>query len=88
MGTCSSDPRTFPRGDEFIPERWTTRPELVRDATVYSPFSVGRFSCVGKQLGRWADNTITPPPPFPPTDCDCLSVTGRDVTIIILPMYL
>lgn len=47
-----ADPRTFPHGDEFIPERWTTRPELVKDATVYSPFSVGRFSCVGKQLGK------------------------------------
>lgn len=47
-----ADPRTFPHGDEFIPERWTTQPELVKDAAVYSPFSVGRFSCVGKQLGK------------------------------------
>lgn len=45
-----TDERNFPRGDEFIPERWTTRPELVEDASIYAPFSTGRFSCVGKQL--------------------------------------
>ncbi|KAJ4397171.1 hypothetical protein N0V93_001395 [Gnomoniopsis smithogilvyi] len=49
--TLCRDPRTFPRGDEFIPERWTTQRELVKDATPNAPFSVGRFSCVGKQLG-------------------------------------
>lgn len=38
------DPRTFPRGDEFIPERWTTQPELVKDATPNTPFSVGKWT--------------------------------------------
>jgi hypothetical protein len=38
----ATDPRAFLRGDEFIPERWTTQPELVRDRTVYAPFSVGK----------------------------------------------
>jgi cytochrome P450 family 628 len=47
---ATTDERSFPRGEEFIPERWTTRPELVRDASIYAPFSTGRFSCVGKQL--------------------------------------
>ncbi|CAN8099361.1 unnamed protein product [Discula destructiva] len=49
--TLTRDPRTFPQGDDFIPERWTTRTELVKDPTPNAPFSVGRFSCVGKQLG-------------------------------------
>lgn len=45
------DPRAFVRPDEFIPERWTTRrDELVIDASVHMPFSIGRFSCPGKQL--------------------------------------
>lgn len=57
--TMCRDPRAFPRGDEFIPERWTTQPELVRDSTVNVPFSVGRFSCVGKQLGLMEVRRVT-----------------------------
>ncbi|KAK7427633.1 hypothetical protein QQZ08_005908 [Neonectria magnoliae] len=49
--TLFHDPRYFERPDEFIPERWTTQPELVKDGSVFTPFSIGRYSCVGKQLG-------------------------------------
>ncbi|KAF3769021.1 cytochrome P450 [Cryphonectria parasitica EP155] len=57
--TIYRDPRTFTHGDEFIPERWTTKPELVKDATAYAPFSVGRFSCVGKQLALMEVRRVT-----------------------------
>ncbi|KAI0206838.1 cytochrome P450 [Astrocystis sublimbata] len=36
--------------DQFIPERWTTRREMVKDARGFAPFSQGRFNCVGKGL--------------------------------------
>ncbi|KAI8960829.1 cytochrome P450 [Daldinia sp. FL1419] len=36
--------------DQFIPERWTTRPEMVKDARGFAPFSQGRFNCIGKNL--------------------------------------
>ncbi|RYP42639.1 hypothetical protein DL767_000008 [Monosporascus sp. MG133] len=36
--------------DQFIPERWTTRTEMVKDARGFAPFSQGRFNCVGKNL--------------------------------------
>lgn len=36
--------------DQWIPERWTTRPEMTRDARGFAPFSQGRFNCVGKNL--------------------------------------
>ncbi|KAH8734278.1 benzoate 4-monooxygenase cytochrome P450 [Ilyonectria robusta] len=41
----------FADPDAFIPERWTSEPKLVKDASVFAPFSIGRYSCVGKQLG-------------------------------------
>ncbi|EFQ89700.1 hypothetical protein PTT_13938 [Pyrenophora teres f. teres 0-1] len=44
------DPRNFVCPDEFIPERWTTRPELVRNRAAYIPFSTGAHSCAGKSL--------------------------------------
>ncbi|KAM5376429.1 hypothetical protein ACJZ2D_005483 [Fusarium nematophilum] len=49
--TMYRDERSFVRPDEFIPERWTSKPELTKDSSIYAPFSVGRYSCVGKQLG-------------------------------------
>jgi cytochrome P450 len=36
------DERCFVRPDEFIPERWTSQPELVKDASVFSPFHMGK----------------------------------------------
>ncbi|OAA33379.1 averantin oxidoreductase [Moelleriella libera RCEF 2490] len=44
------DERCFEQPDEFIPERWTSKPGLVLDASVYAPFGFGRYACAGKQL--------------------------------------
>ncbi|KAI1029188.1 hypothetical protein LB503_013321 [Fusarium chuoi] len=49
--TLYRDERYFTAPDDFIPERWTTRPEMIKDDSVFAPFSVGRYACVGKQLG-------------------------------------
>ncbi|CAI6238131.1 unnamed protein product [Periconia digitata] len=44
------DPRNFVRPDEFLPERWTTSPELVLDRNAATPFSTGPYNCVGQGL--------------------------------------
>ncbi|GME44406.1 putative benzoate 4-monooxygenase cytochrome p450 [Neofusicoccum parvum] len=44
------DPRNFPRPNEFLPERWSSRPELARRREAFIPFSTGPFACVGKPL--------------------------------------
>ncbi|KAI0508825.1 cytochrome P450 [Xylaria bambusicola] len=41
----------FEKATEFIPERWTTMPHMVQDTRAFNPFSMGRHSCPGKQLG-------------------------------------
>ncbi|KAL9568746.1 hypothetical protein ACKAV7_007060 [Fusarium commune] len=45
------DERYFTAPDDFVPERWMTNPEMVKADSVFAPFSVGRYACVGKQLG-------------------------------------
>lgn len=45
------DERYFVRAHDFIPERWTTRKDLVIDASVFQPFGLGVYSCVGRELG-------------------------------------
>ncbi|CAJ0552460.1 Ff.00g064390.m01.CDS01 [Fusarium sp. VM40] len=51
LHTIQRDKRHFARPLEFIPERWTSSPELTMNGSVFAPFSIGRYSCVGKQLG-------------------------------------
>jgi cytochrome P450 len=46
------DERNFARPDEFLPERWTTKPELVRNKHAFQPFSMGPYNCVGKALAK------------------------------------
>ncbi|KAF2757126.1 cytochrome p450 monooxygenase [Pseudovirgaria hyperparasitica] len=57
--TLQRDARNFPRPDEFIPERWTTMPELVKEEKCYMPFSTGPDGCVGKQLGLMEVRQVT-----------------------------
>lgn len=48
---CSRDtelhlaPKAFVAPNEFIPERWTTRPQLVLNKKAFCPFSLGRYAC-------------------------------------------
>ncbi|KAF2496864.1 cytochrome P450 [Lophium mytilinum] len=46
----SHDPRCFEQPDEFIPERWTTRPELTINKAGSMPFMTGPYDCAGKKL--------------------------------------
>lgn len=36
--------------DKFIPERWSTSPEPVKDVRAFAPFARGRYGCVGKGI--------------------------------------
>ncbi|PWY91938.1 cytochrome P450 [Aspergillus sclerotioniger CBS 115572] len=46
--TIQRDPRNFGEPDEFIPERWSSHPELVIRKEAMIPFSTGTYSCVGR----------------------------------------
>jgi cytochrome P450 len=45
-----TDPRSFVRPDEFVPERWTSQPDLIVRRDAFVPFSYGAYSCAGKPL--------------------------------------
>lgn len=36
--------------DDFIPERWYSRPELILDKRAFAPFSSGARYCLGKSM--------------------------------------
>ncbi|KAF2458353.1 cytochrome P450 monooxygenase-like protein [Lineolata rhizophorae] len=43
-------PEAFEHPNDFIPERWYSRPELIHDKRAYAPFTIGNRQCVGKNL--------------------------------------
>ena len=47
---CGIGETAFVHAQEFIPERWTTRPELVKHSKAFAPFSSGPFGCIGRPL--------------------------------------
>jgi cytochrome P450 len=44
------DARAFPQPDGFIPERWSSQPELLLRKDAFFPFGYGAFNCAGKPL--------------------------------------
>ncbi|KAH8728233.1 cytochrome P450 [Phaeosphaeriaceae sp. PMI808] len=44
------DPRAFVRPNEFIPERWTSQPELILRKEAFVAFGYGAYNCAGKPL--------------------------------------
>ncbi|CAG7950259.1 unnamed protein product [Penicillium olsonii] len=53
------DPRAFEFPADFIPERWTTKPELVKNKSVFIPFNTGQFKR-GVASCKHADHNIGP----------------------------
>lgn len=45
-----TDPTCFVQPEEFIPERWYSRPELIKDLSGFAPFSIGPYNCIGRPL--------------------------------------
>lgn len=41
--TISRREDCFERGREFVPERWTTKPEMVRNKAAFTPFGTGMY---------------------------------------------
>ncbi|KAM5434374.1 putative tryprostatin B 6-hydroxylase [Microsporum canis] len=44
------DSRYFVKPDQFIPERWSSKPDLIIRKDAFSPFLAGRYSCAGRPL--------------------------------------
>ncbi|KAF3402577.1 hypothetical protein DPV78_004756 [Talaromyces pinophilus] len=53
------DERSFVKPNEFIPQRWIDRPDLVKNPSAFAPFGLGPFACAGKQLALMEIRRIT-----------------------------
>ncbi|KAL4806737.1 cytochrome P450 [Aspergillus unguis] len=50
MHTIGRSDLAYERPLEFIPERWYSRPDLVKNKNAFAPFSLGPFNCIGRPL--------------------------------------
>ncbi|KAF4629298.1 hypothetical protein G7Y89_g8848 [Cudoniella acicularis] len=57
--TLGKLPSCFEKPGEFIPERWYSKPEMVKDKRAFAPFAQGRYSCVGKNLAMGELRLVT-----------------------------
>ncbi|KAL4877038.1 cytochrome P450 [Aspergillus karnatakaensis] len=46
----SRDERNFIRAKDYLPERWTSNPELIINKAAYMPFLTGPGNCAGRNL--------------------------------------
>ncbi|MCJ1457542.1 hypothetical protein MMC28_007910 [Mycoblastus sanguinarius] len=40
----------FERASDFVPERWYSKPEMIKNKNAYAPFALGRYNCIGKNV--------------------------------------
>jgi|SRR5690242_17277547 len=45
-----TDSRAFVQPNDFVPERWTSQPDLILRRDAFVPFSYGTYNCAGKPL--------------------------------------
>ncbi|KAH8691979.1 putative cytochrome P450 monooxygenase [Talaromyces proteolyticus] len=49
----------FVQADAFIPERFSSRPELIKHKDAFAPFSMGPYGCIGKALAYMEIRMLT-----------------------------
>ncbi|RVX73375.1 hypothetical protein B0A52_03017 [Exophiala mesophila] len=57
--TLFRSPECYVHPEEFIPERWYSKPELLLRGDAFIPFLIGPYSCIGKQLALIEIRSVT-----------------------------
>jgi cytochrome P450 len=59
MLTWPADESIYEKANEFIPERWYSKPDMIKHKDAFAPFSTGPFGCIGKNLALMELRTLT-----------------------------
>lgn len=55
----TADEDIYEDATSFIPERWYSKPDMVKYKDAWAPFSMGPFGCIGKSLAMMELRTVT-----------------------------
>ncbi|TKA38282.1 hypothetical protein B0A54_09222 [Friedmanniomyces endolithicus] len=53
------DEASYEDAEKFVPERWYSKPHMVKRKEAFAPFSVGPMGCIGKNLALTELRTLT-----------------------------
>ncbi|KAF1354619.1 putative cytochrome P450 monooxygenase [Delphinella strobiligena] len=53
------DESIYARPEDFLPQRWSSQPELIKNKEAFAPFSTGPYNCIGKNLALTELRTLT-----------------------------
>jgi len=53
------DEASYEDAEKFVPERWYSKPHMVKLKEAFAPFSVGPMGCIGKNLASTELRTLT-----------------------------
>ncbi|KAK5170690.1 uncharacterized protein LTR77_005280 [Saxophila tyrrhenica] len=53
------DEDNYERALDFVPERWFSKPEMIKHKNAFAPFSLGSEGCIGKNLAYMEMRTLT-----------------------------
>lgn len=56
--TFLTAPKCYERPNEFVPERWYSKPDMIRHKSAFLTFAPGPYSCIGKQLALMELRTV------------------------------
>ena len=54
-----ADEEIYTNAETFLPERWYSKPDMVKYKDAWAPFSMGPFGCIGKSLAMMELRTVT-----------------------------
>jgi len=57
--TMARDEKNFVHAEQFIPERFFSKPDLIKNKDAWAPFSIGPYGCIGKNLAYMEIRTLT-----------------------------
>lgn len=57
--TPSTEESIYTNCASFCPERWFSKPEMIKHKEAFAPFSLGSYSCIGKNLALMEIRTLT-----------------------------
>lgn len=47
------DEEIYTEATSFIPERWYSKPEMIKHPDAFAPFSMGPFNCIGRNRASY-----------------------------------
>lgn len=50
LRTMGRSDACYERAEDFVPERWYSRPDMIRCKGAFAAFGVGPYACIGKAL--------------------------------------